>query len=189
VNEVRDRVGLVHATMAMATAVLVCACGHTTHRAAAPVKLRVSAPADDSRSAAGTATISGFVSPPTARVLVTGRAVKSNSAGAFTAAIPLVLGTNLIDVIASAPYARPAMTTVRVIRYVLITVPDVTGESPAKAAASIRGTGLRAELQGDGNPFSFLLPLPQQVCGQSPAGGTRVQPGTTVSLHIGKVCT
>lgn len=175
--------------MAIAAAALLCACGRTARPPAPPVKLTLSAPADGSRIESSTATVSGVVTPRTARVLILGQTVTPDGGGDFSATVALVPGTNLIDVIASTPHARPAMTALRVIRYVLIKVPDVTGESPSNAAAAIRGAGLKPQLNGDSNPFSFLLPLPQQVCSQSPSGGAQVDPNHTVILQVGKVCT
>ena len=75
----------------------------------------------------------------------------------------------MVDVIASAPRARPAMTTIRVVRYVLTLVPDATGESQKDAVAALRGDGLTPAVDGDDDPFAFLIPIHKQVCGQSPA--------------------
>lgn len=167
---------------------LVCACGRTAPRPAAPVRLTLTTPADGARIEAGEATIAGVVSPRNARVLVVGQAVKPGGGGSFSATVPLVPGTNLIDVIASAAHARPAMDALRVIRYVLVTVPDVTGKGPGDAAAAIRGAGLKPQLHGDSDPFAFLLPLSEQVCSQSPSGGDQVNPNSTVTIRLGKLC-
>jgi beta-lactam-binding protein with PASTA domain len=94
----------------------------------------------------------------------------------------------LIDVIASARHARPAMTSLRITRYVLVSVPDVTGESPKDAAAAIHNAGLTPQVHNSSNPFGVLIPLRDQVCGQSPAGNAHVAPGSTVILDVGKVC-
>jgi hypothetical protein len=120
---------------------------------------------------------------------VLGRAVLPDRNGHFSTSVPLAPGTNLIDVIASAPRARPAMFALRVIRYVLVTVPDVTGKSPGAAATAIRGAGLRSVLHVDNAPLSFLWPFPPQVCSQSPAGGARVGPHSVVTLQASQVCT
>jgi hypothetical protein len=152
------------------------------------VKLRLGTPTDGTRTEASTERVSGVVSPRTARVLIVGEAVKPDTRGDFSTTIALAPGTNLIDVIASAPHARPAMTTLRVVRYVLVTVPTVTGETPTAAAAAIRSAGLKLQLHEDKNPFSFLLPFPKHVCSQSPSGGDRVAPNSTVTLGVGKVC-
>jgi PASTA domain/Glucodextranase, domain B len=174
--------------MAIAVAALVSACGDTARPPVAPVKLTLNGPTDGSRIESSTATVSGVVSPRTARVLVLGQTVSPDAGGDFSTTVALVPGTNLIDVIASTPRARPAMTALRVIRYVLVTVPDVTGQSPSSAAAAIRSAGLKPQLHGDSSPFSFLVPLPEQVCSQSPSAGDHVDPNHTVTLQVGKVC-
>jgi hypothetical protein len=169
-------------------ALLVVGCGNRTLPAAAPVKLTVESPTDGARQVADSATITGVVAPHHARVLVLGHSVSADRSGHFTASVPLVPGTNLIDVIASAPRAQPAMLSLRVTRYVLINVPDVTGRSPNDAVARIRAAGLTPVLHADSNPLSFLLPFSTQVCNQSPSGGSRVEPDTRVTLNAGKVC-
>jgi Glucodextranase, domain B/PASTA domain len=171
-------------------AVFLCACGSSTARppAPAPVQLTLSSPADLARIDASTTTISGTVSPRTARVLVVGRPVKPDADGGFSTEVALSPGTNLVDVIASARHARPAMTSLRITRYVLTSVPDVTGESPKDAAQAIHDAGLTPQLHASGNPFGFLIPLRDQVCSQSPSGEAHVTPGSTVILDIGKVC-
>lgn len=165
------------------------ACGSTARPpAAAPVRLTLSSPADDARIDASNTRISGTVSPRTARVLVLGRPVTPDANGGFSAAVALAPGTNLIDVIASARHARPAMTSLRITRYVLVSVPNVTGESPNDAAKAIHNAGLTPQLQSSSNPFGFLIPLRDQVCSQSPGGNAQVAPGSTVTLNVGKVC-
>ncbi len=121
-------------------------------------------------------------------MLVVGQAVKPGIDGGFSTTVSLVPGTNLIDVIASAPHAQPAMEALRVIRYILVTVPDVTGKSPGDAAAAIRVAGLKPQLHGDSNPLAFLIPLSEQVCSQSPSGGKQVDPNSTVTIRLGKLC-
>jgi hypothetical protein len=182
------RAVLLRSVAAATVALLACACGRTAHRPAAPVRLTLSSPAAGARIESSEATISGVVSPHGARVLVLGQAVKPGAEGSFSATVSLVPGTNLIDVIASAPHAQPAMTALQVIRYVLVTVPDVTGASPSDAAAAIRARGLKPQLHGDSDPFSFLLPFSEQVCSQSPSGGAQVDPNSTVTIHLGKLC-
>jgi Glucodextranase, domain B/PASTA domain len=159
--------------MAIGLSVVLGACGGAARPPAAPVKLSVSSPSDGARVETSTATIAGAVTPRSAHVLVLGHAVKPNADGDFSTAISLTPGTNLIDVIT---------------RYVLISVPDVTGESPKAAAAAIRNAGLEPELHGSSDPFNFLIPLSDQVCSQTPGGGAHAEPGSTVALDIGKVC-
>lgn len=173
---------------AVALALLGVGCGQRSVRPPAPVRLSLQAPADGARIVATAATVTGDVMPHGARVLVLGRQVTADANGHFSARVALSPGTNLIDVIASAPRARPAMMALRVIRYLLVTVPDVTGRSPAAAAALLRKDGLKPVLRGDSNPFSFLLPFSMQVCSQTPSGGTRVEPNSAVTLQPGQVC-
>lgn len=184
----RVRVLVPHGVIAVAIAVFVCACGSAADPPAAPVKLSLSAPTDGSQIDTDTATVSGAVSPRTARVLVFGHVVKPDADGGFSTTVSLTPGSNLIDVIASAPHARPAMTAVRVTRYVLVSVPDVTGESPKSAATAIRDAWLKPQVHGSSDPFNFLIPLSDVVCSQSPQGGAHVNPDSTVTLQLGKVC-
>jgi len=182
------RVVLSRTVAAAAVVVALCACGRAAPRHVAPVRLTLSSPADESRVEASAATISGVVSPQSARVLVVGQDVKPGADGSFSTTVSLTPGTNLIDVIASAPHALPAMAALRVVRFVLITVPPVTGQSPTDAAAAIRRAGLKPQLQGDSDPFAFLLPLSEQVCSQTPDGGKQVDPNSVVTIRLGKLC-
>ena len=175
--------------LAAAIALLLSACGQTATSTAGPVKLTVSSPTDGSRVETATATISGVVTPHSSQILVLGHGVSASADGSFSTTVTLSPGTNLVDVIASAPHSRPAMVSLRVVRYVMISVPNVLGKSPSAAAAALRNAGLKPELHGDSNPLAFLLPLPEQVCSQYPGAGTQVAPDTAVALHLGKLCT
>jgi hypothetical protein len=185
VNLLRAAVGI---GGALTLALLTCGCGQASKPPGAPVRLSLQAPPDDVRVVATSATVKGDVMPARARVLILGHSVPTDVHGHFSTRVALSPGTNLIDVIASAPRARPAMVALRVIRYLLVTVPDITGRSPASAIAVLRAHGLKPILRGDGNPLSFLLPFSMQVCSQSPSGGARVQPNSTVTLQPGQVC-
>jgi hypothetical protein len=181
------RTTLVLAALAGA-ALLVSACGKSTVHHAAPVVLSQLSPSDGTRVSSGTVTISGTVKPYHAKVMVLGRRITPAKDGRFSTSVDLQVGTNLIDVIADSKRAQPAMTALRVVRFVLVTVPSVSGRSPRAAAAAIRAAGLVPKVHGSSDPFSFLVPLSSQVCGQSPAAGRRVDPDSTVTLSIGKVC-
>lgn len=152
------------------------------------MRLSALTPIDGTRVTTNTVTVAGTVRPAHARVLVDGRQVTTASDGSFSVAVPLSVGTNFIDVIAGAPNARAAMTAMRVLRYVLIRVPAVEGQSPSVAVAAIRAAGLKPVLKDNSDPLAFLVPLSSQVCGQSPGAHARVQPGSTVTLSVGKVC-
>ena len=169
--------------------VLLSGCGQTTAPTAAPVKLTVNSPSDGSRVETSTATISGVVTPHSSQILVLGQGVSPSADGSFSTTVTLSPGTNLVDVIASAPHSKPAMVSLRVVRYVMISVPNVSGKSPSAAAAALRAAGLKPELHGDSDPLAFLLPFPEQVCSQYPGAGTQVEPETAVALHLGKLCT
>ena len=174
--------------MTVAVALLAAGCGRASSPPPAPVRLSLETPADGARIVSTTATVTGVVVPHRAHVLVLGHDAPTDTSGHFSVRVGLSTGTNLVDVIASAPRARPAMVALRVIRYVLVTVPDVTGRSPTSAVAILRAHGLKPVLGTDSNPLSFLLPLSMQICSQSPSGGARVQPNSRVTLQPGQVC-
>jgi hypothetical protein len=167
----------------------VAACGSTPPPAPRPpVHLSLQTPVDDARVDTGSVTLTGTVSPVRAQVTVLGHRVTVARDGSFQTKVPLSVGTNLIDVLAGYARSQPALTAIRVIRYQLITVPSVTGRSPKSAAEALRARGLTARTQGNGDPLAFLLPIPEQVCSQSPKAGSHVAPGATVTLHTAKVC-
>ena len=80
------------------------------------------------------------------------------------------------------------MSALRVERYVLVAVPQVLGDSPSDAEAALRAAGLIPEPHSTDNALSSLFPLPAQVCSVSPQPGTKVSPGSTVTLSTAKVC-
>jgi hypothetical protein len=163
-------------------------CGAAKPPAATPVKLSLTAPTDGSRVSSGSVTVTGTVSPVQARVLVLGQRVTVQADGSFSTDVLLSTGTNLIDVLASAPHAPAAMSAVRVVRYALETVPQVIGDSPSDAQAAIRAAGLVPKVVSSGSPFNFLVPLSTQVCSTSPSAGTKLSPGSTVTVNTGKLC-
>jgi hypothetical protein len=179
------RLGLL---LAAACPLALAACGGSSSTATKPpVRLNVDAPGDGAVVHAGTVEISGRVSPAAASVTVLGRSVTS-AGGSFSASVPLQAGDNVIDVMATAPSARPAMTAVRILREITIRVPDVTGDSPGDARSRLEQAGLRAEVHESGGLLNDLLPTDPSVCETNPAGGTRVGRGTTVRLRASKVC-
>src|SRR5215207_3794160 len=72
-----------------------------------PVRLEVTAPADAAVVRDGSVEVRGRVHPRGARVLVLGRPARVTR-GEFSAVVPLRVGSNLIDVGASARGAAPA---------------------------------------------------------------------------------
>ena len=109
--------------------------------------------------------------------------------GSFSARVSLRAGVNLIDVLASLPHASGATSALRVERYVLIAVPQVLGESPSDAEAALRAAGLvpRVAVEPTTRSRSWCR-CPMQVCAVSPQPGTKVSPGSTVTLSTAKVC-
>ena len=167
----------------------ITACGQAARPAAAPrVRLELRAPADGTRVPESAITVSGTVSPARSEVLVLGRPATVTPEGAFSARVRLNDGVNLIDVLASLPHASDAMSAVRVDRYELVAVPPLLGLSPGAAEAAIRSAGLVPKDQSSDGTFSFLLPLPEQVCSASPGPGAEVSPGSTVTLDTSKLC-
>jgi hypothetical protein len=150
--------------------------------------LTLTGPTDGSRVSASSATVSGIVRPAQARVQVLGQRVSVNQHGRFATRVELAVGANLIDVEASAPRSVGAVSAVQVVRFLLVTVPQLDGESPPQAAAALKSLGLAVVTHGSNNPFNFLIPGSTQVCSTSPSAGTRVDPGATVTLATGKIC-
>jgi hypothetical protein len=163
------------------------ACGSSSSTAKPPVRLSVDAPGDGAVVRDGTVQISGRVSPAGASVTVLGRSA-TIAGGSFSASVPLEAGDNVIDVMATAPSARPAMTAVRILREITIRVPDVTGDSPGDARSRLEQAGLRADVHESGGLLDDLLPTDPSVCDTTPRPGTRVDRGSTVRLRASKVC-
>ena len=178
------RLGLL---LAAACPLALAACGNSSSTAKPPVRLSVDAPGDGAVVRDGTVQISGRVSPAGASVTVLGRSA-TIAGGNFSASVPLEAGDNVIDVMATAPSARPAMTAVRILREITIRVPDVTGDSPGDARSRLEQAGLRADVRESGGLLDDLLPTDPSVCETTPGPGTRVDRGSTVRLRASKVC-
>lgn len=172
-----------------ACALLMTGCGGGKPAAAtAPVRLQITSPADQGAVRDGRVEIRGTVSPSGATVRVRG-AEADVSGGAWTAQVSLEPGVNVVDVMASAGDARPALTAVRVRRIVEVEVPDVTGLSADDAQKALEDAHLEADLQTDkGGFFDDLLGGSPNVCDTDPAGGESVSPGTTVTVHLARDC-
>ena len=179
------RLGLL---LAAACPLALAACGDSSSPATKPpVRLSVDAPGDGAVVRDGTVQISGRVGPAGASVTVLGRSA-TIAGGNFSASVPLEAGDNVIDVMATAPSARPAMTAVRILREITIRVPDVTGDSPGDARSRLEQAGLRADVRESGGLLDDLLPTDPSVCDTTPSPGTRVDRGSTVRLRASKVC-
>src|SRR5215207_9284390 len=84
-----------------------CAAGGGDSPAERPVRLEITAPTDAAVVRDGSVEVRGLVHPRGARVLVLGRRARV-ARGEFRAVVPLRVGSNLIDVGASARGAAPA---------------------------------------------------------------------------------
>jgi hypothetical protein len=181
-------VGVRVLSLAVATvlAVALASCGAASHPEP-QIHLQLSAPADGAVVTSSSVMVSGSVTPVSARVLVLGRAVQV-AHGGFSARVQLQPGPNLLDVLAGAERAKAVMTALRVYRQILVTIPNVSNDSPENAAKALAALGLHVSVK-DTDPFyAFLIPVGQSVCGTSPPTGSRVLPGATVTLSVSKTC-
>ena len=172
---------------AVALAALVLAGCGGSDKAAPAVRLSVDAPSDMALLREASVDVHGVVSPATAHVSVEGKDVDVNG-GRFSTTVDLLPGTNLIDVVAGADRARPAMVAVRVRREVTVAVPDLIGFTPSDAKDALAGLGLEADVQEAGGLIELLLPEDARVCDTDPTAGTDVDPGSTVKVLAAKRC-
>jgi hypothetical protein len=172
--------------LAAALCVLAGGCGGDGP-APAPVSLQVTSPSDEAVVRASQVELRGTVRPATATVTVEGHPAEV-SGGAFHAMVALAPGTNVVDVMASAGDARPALTAIRIRRRVTVDVPDVTGLVVADASAQLKALGLKAQVDDQDGLFEHLLPGRPKVCATDPDRGASVDPGTTVRLLVSKQC-
>src|SRR3954463_5234919 len=155
--------------------------------ARAPVRLQITAPQDEAVVRDAQVELRGTVRPATATVTVEGRRA-AVSEGEFHATVVLQPGTNVVDVMASAGEARPALTAIRIRRRVTVDVPDVPGLVVADASAKLKALGLKAQVDDQDGIFERLLPGKPLVCATDPNLGTSVDPGTRVRLLVSKQC-
>ncbi len=168
-------------------AVLAGGCGGDDAGQGSRVQLAVSAPQDHAVVRAREVDIEGDVRPSTAAVTVGGNRA-TVSGGAFRATVRLTAGTNVIDVLASADGARPALTAIRVRRMVSVRIPDVTGTPVDEARRRLTDLGLEVEVQEGGGLFDRLLPGDPKVCETDPEAGEERDPGTTVAILAARRC-
>jgi PASTA domain-containing protein/glucodextranase-like protein len=172
--------------LAAALCVLAGGCGGDTP-GAAPVRLQVTSPADEAVVREARVELRGTVRPATATVMVDGHRADV-AGGQFRATVGLAPGTNVVDVMASAGDARPALTAIRVRRRVTVDVPDVTGLVAADASAQLKALGLRVQVDDQDGLLDRLLPGRPKVCATNPDPGATVDPGTTVRVLVSKQC-
>jgi multidrug resistance efflux pump len=170
-----------------AAALLVAGCGGGDDPPRRGVKLTIGSPGDQALVRGDSVQVAGRVSPAVAKVRVRGEEVGVRD-GRFATRVPLDPGTNVVDVLASARDARPAMLALRVQRQVTVSVPRLLGFSPADAQDALASAGLVADVQKDGGILEVLLPVDARVCETDPKAGTTVDPGTTVTVVVSKTC-
>jgi hypothetical protein len=173
-----------------ACALLLSACGGGGDRAqpVAPVRLAITAPGDLRAVRQPQVQVRGTVRPAGATVTVGGRRA-SVSGGSWNAQVGLEPGVNVIDVLASAGGARPALTVVRVRRLTTVQIPDLLGQDAGDAQRQLEDRGLKADVQQTGGGFfDGLLGGKPKVCETAPVAGGQVDPGSTVKLLTAKRC-
>jgi hypothetical protein len=160
-------------------------CGDDTSQT--PVRLEITAPTDSTVVRDESIEVRGLVRPRGARVLVLGRPARV-ARGEFRAVVPLRVGSNLIDVGASARGAAPAWNALRVTREVLVTLPDLIGATRDDAIARLDELGLRADVEEEGDLLDELLGGDWIVCASSPPAGSDVRRGARIHLVVAKGC-
>jgi hypothetical protein len=165
----------------------VVGCGGGSTPKGPPVRLSLAAPSDGARLLQDTVNVSGTVSPATATVTVEGKRV-TVSGGAFDTQVQLAPGQNVVDVMAGAQDSAAAMTALRVYREMMVEVPDLVGQSPSDASDALTAKGLKPKVENDDSGFDFFLPSSRHVCGTDPDAGSKVAPGSTVTVIASKSC-
>ena len=180
-----------HIVVLAVACVVLGGCGDDDPPAPAPpleaVRLQITAPADSATVRGGNVDVRGRVSPAVSEVTVLGRPALVTE-GRFTAVVPLEPGANVIDVIATAPRRRPALTALRVTRDILVTVPQLADVEEEELARVLEPLGLRAEVERGGGILDVLRSGPTVVCEQEPAAGARVRRGGIVQVVVAKRC-
>jgi hypothetical protein len=157
-------------------------------RPAPAVDLTVSSPSDEAVVRSETVEVKGTVAPAGAAVLVLGQRAAVSGGGSWTATVPLQPGANVIDVMASARGRGPALTALRVVRQVPVTVPDLGGKEVAEVQDTLGGLGLKPEVEEGGGLLEQILPGKPAVCEQDPKPGAEVRRGSTVHVVVSKSC-
>jgi hypothetical protein len=164
-----------------------CASGCGDGEAQRPVRLEITAPTDAAVVRDGSVEVRGLVHPRGARVLVLGRRARVVR-GEFSAVVPLRVGSNLIDVGATARGASPAWDALRVTREVLVELPDLIGATRDDAIDRLDALGLSAEVDEQGGLLDELLGGDWIVCASNPPPGTDVPRGASIQLTVSKGC-
>jgi hypothetical protein len=152
-----------------------------------PVRLTIDSPSDLAVFHSAAAEVRGTVAPLGTTVMVEGRPAPV-SQGRFSATVRLEPGTNVVDVFAGRNGSRPAMVAIRLKREVDVRVPELGGATPSDAEDALAGLGLQADVKKAGGVIELLLPQDARVCDTDPSAGSLVAPGTTVTVHVAKLC-
>ena len=164
-----------------------CASGCGDDPAQRPVRLDITAPADAAVVHDGSVEVRGLVHPRGARVLVLGHPARV-ARGEFRTVVPLRVGSNLIDLGATARGASPAWDALRVTREVVVRLPDLIGATRDDALARLDALGLRAEVDEQGDLLDELLGGDWIVCASSPPAGSDVSRGARIHLTVARGC-
>jgi hypothetical protein len=175
------------AIAALGSALMIAGCGGADTPPPPPVTVAIASPSDEAVVHDRQVEVNGTVRPPTATVTVGGRKA-SVSGGTFRATVTLAPGTNVVDVLASAGRARPALTAIRIRREVSVPVPELIGLVADDAVQVLRGVGLKADVQDADGFLGRLLPGEPQVCATRPRADAEVDPGTTVHILAARRC-
>lgn len=151
------------------------------------VRVNITAPADNAVVREDGVRLTGRVTPSTAQVRVLGKDVAVQD-GAFETTVPLDVGANVVDVLASAGRRRPAMAAIRITRQVPVTVPDILGVSADEARDRLAELGLKPRIEQGGSILDDLLPIDAVVCSTAPRTGTEVEGGTEIEVVVSKLC-
>src|SRR4051812_38672517 len=172
--------------VAAASMVLLAGCGANT-KPGPPVRLSIDSPSDQALTHDSSVDVKGTVEPVGTSVTVEGRRAPVRS-GRFSATVDLDPGTNVVDVFAGRRGSVPAMVALRVRREVDVRVPDLGGATPSDAEDALAGLGLQADVKKSSGIIELLLPEDARVCETDPPEGSRVPPGTTVTVFVAKLC-
>jgi hypothetical protein len=185
------RAGLRIVTCCAALAVVAGCAGKDNKPPAKPqraVALTIEQPSDTAVVQEGTVTVHGRVEPSTASVRVLGRSA-TVSGGSFDIVVPLDPGANVVDVIATAARRAPALTAFRITREILVTVPDLGGQTADDSESALSSIGLKLDAHRGADSFiDGLLPGSPKVCEQHPSPGQRAHRGSTVEVVVAKGC-
>jgi len=167
---------------------LVSACGESPKAATdARVTLKLSLPDDGGTVRDERVMVRGTVSPADAAVAVGGEDAEVDG-GEFTREVPLEPGANVIDITATSPGRRPAADAVRVVRDITVEVPVLVGQEADQAKTALGNLGLKVKEVQSGSWLDRVLGGTPRVCTMEPAGGRRVDPGSTITLNTARDC-